>query len=159
MKIRKNESVEQGVAPYGAQGAPPVNADVGEKTMKPTSISIRLLPVIVLTVLFVISPGCTCLNTPVEMTQADIDYFRSEALRMVTDGCVIERDNGKTLTIYSAGEYDAKKPISYRILSSKSPRITVRIPMIKQSGGEVQELEFDVLTRQFVEGRIEIWQY
>ena len=28
MKIRKNESVEQGVAPYGAQGAPPVNADV-----------------------------------------------------------------------------------------------------------------------------------
>ena len=26
MKIRKNESVEQGVAPYGAQGAPPVNA-------------------------------------------------------------------------------------------------------------------------------------
>ena len=29
MKIRKNESVEQGVAPYGAQGAPPVNADVG----------------------------------------------------------------------------------------------------------------------------------
>ena len=31
MKIRKNESVEQGVAPYGAQGAPPVNADVGAK--------------------------------------------------------------------------------------------------------------------------------
>ena len=31
MKIRKNESVEQGVAPYGAQGAPPVNADVGTK--------------------------------------------------------------------------------------------------------------------------------
>ena len=31
MKIRKNESVEQGVAPYGAQGAPPVNADVGRK--------------------------------------------------------------------------------------------------------------------------------
>ena len=29
VKIRKNESVEQGVAPYGAQGAPPVNADVG----------------------------------------------------------------------------------------------------------------------------------
>ena len=29
MKIRINESVEQGVAPYGAQGAPPVNADVG----------------------------------------------------------------------------------------------------------------------------------
>ena len=29
MKILKNESVEQGVAPYGAQGAPPVNADVG----------------------------------------------------------------------------------------------------------------------------------
>ena len=29
MKSRKNESVEQGVAPYGAQGAPPVNADVG----------------------------------------------------------------------------------------------------------------------------------
>ena len=28
MKILKNESVEQGVAPYGAQGAPPVNADV-----------------------------------------------------------------------------------------------------------------------------------
>ena len=28
MKSRKNESVEQGVAPYGAQGAPPVNADV-----------------------------------------------------------------------------------------------------------------------------------
>ena len=28
MKIRKNENVEQGVAPYGAQGAPPVNADV-----------------------------------------------------------------------------------------------------------------------------------
>ena len=28
MKIRKNESVEQGVAPYDAQGAPPVNADV-----------------------------------------------------------------------------------------------------------------------------------
>ena len=31
MKIRKNESVEQGVAPYGAQGAPPVNADVGSE--------------------------------------------------------------------------------------------------------------------------------
>ena len=28
MKSRKNESIEQGVAPYGAQGAPPVNADV-----------------------------------------------------------------------------------------------------------------------------------
>ena len=31
MKIWKNESVEQGVAPYGAQGAPPVNADVEPK--------------------------------------------------------------------------------------------------------------------------------
>ena len=29
MKSRKNESIEQGVAPYGAQGAPRVNADVG----------------------------------------------------------------------------------------------------------------------------------
>ena len=34
MKIHKNESVEQGVAPYGAQGAPPVNADVERVRMK-----------------------------------------------------------------------------------------------------------------------------
>ena len=33
MKFRKNESVEQGVAPYGAQSAPPVNADVGSEYM------------------------------------------------------------------------------------------------------------------------------
>jgi hypothetical protein len=33
MKIRKNGSVEQGVAPYGAQGAPPVNADVLHKKL------------------------------------------------------------------------------------------------------------------------------
>ena len=46
MKIRKNESVEQGVAPYGAQGAPPVNADVRHKHMKsaiPIALSIFLL--------------------------------------------------------------------------------------------------------------------
>ena len=34
MKSRKNESVEQGVAPYGAQGAPPVNADVQSKMIR-----------------------------------------------------------------------------------------------------------------------------
>ena len=37
MKILKNESVEQGVAPYGAQGAPPVNADVGTGDISATA--------------------------------------------------------------------------------------------------------------------------
>ena len=49
MKIRKNESVEQGVAPYGAQGAPPVNADVGRRYMK------KYLAIILLTTLPIIT--------------------------------------------------------------------------------------------------------
>ena len=137
----------------------PENADVGEKTMKPTNISIRLLPVIVLALIFAISPGCTSLNTPVEMTQADIDYFRSEAVRMVTDGCVIERDNGKTLVPIPAGEYDARKPITYRVRSGGHPRFFVTIPMVTRTGGQAQELEFDMATRQLIEIRISLWEY
>ena len=44
MKIRKNESVEQGVAPYGAQGAPPVNADVGTRIYMATARTMDLRP-------------------------------------------------------------------------------------------------------------------
>ena len=40
MKIRKNESVEQGVAPYGAQGAPPVNADVQQMSGGPQNLNV-----------------------------------------------------------------------------------------------------------------------
>ena len=137
----------------------PLNRDVGEKTMNPTNIAIRLVQTIVLILMLAPFPGCTSLGPPVEMTQADIDYFRTEALRMVTAGVCIERDNGKTLIPISAEKYDARKPITYRILFSRPPHITVIIPIITTSGGKEQILEFDMVTRQVIEVRTHIWEY
>ena len=142
-----------------AHKAPNLNADVGEKTMNTMNIARRLAHVMSLVILFTLSPGCTSLCTPVEITQADIDYFRSEALRMVTDGAMIERDNGKTLIPISPGEYDARKPITYRVRSGGHPRFFVTIPMVTRTGGQAQELEFDMATRQPIEIRISLWEY
>ena len=150
---------EQGVAPYVAQSAPKVNFNVGEKMMNPTNIAIRLVQAIVLILMLAPFSGCTSLGPPVEMTQADIDYFRTEALRMVTSGVCIDRDNGKTLILISAEKYDARKPITYRILFSRPPHITVIIPIVTTSGGKEQELEFDVVTRQLFEARTRGWEY
>ena len=49
MKSRKNESVEQGVAPYGAQSAPPVNADVRIIMKKHIAICIAALTITTVT--------------------------------------------------------------------------------------------------------------
>ena len=136
-----------------------LNRDVGEKTMNTTIIPRRLTHVISLIILFALSPGCTSLSTPVEMSQADVDYFRSEAIRMVTDGSLIERDNGKTLMFIDQGEYDTKKPITYRVLSGGHPRFYVTIPMVTSSGGHAQEFEFDMATRHLIDVIQSRWEY
>ena len=118
--------------------------------MKLTKITFRLAQAIAITILIAVLPGCTSLGPPVELTQADIDYFRSESIRMVTDGFMIEKDNGNTLIPVVQGEYKAEKPITYRVQSGKHPRFFVTIPMVTRIGGRAQELEYDMTTRRLV---------
>ena len=144
---------------YGAQGAPRVNADVGEKTMKPANRAFRLVQAIALVLLLAALPGCTSLGAPVKLSQADIDYFRADAIRMVTDGFMIERDNGRTLIPVDRGEYDTNMPVTYRVRSGGHPRFFVTIPMVTRTGGHAQELEYDMATRQLVDVRHSLWEY